>query len=85
MYNKFTTRCNCGGLTSKAYARQHDGKCKSCFTGVIVDKSFPCPDCDGRITAWQKARGYHCDNCTREADPIGYANECRGLYDGPDY
>jgi hypothetical protein len=31
MPNQFTTACRtCHGLTSKAYARAHDGQCKSC-------------------------------------------------------
>lgn len=44
--NKFICKCNvCGGATSKAYARLHQGKCKPCVTGVERDTR---PD-------WQKA------------------------------
>ena len=41
-YQQFTIRCACGNLTSKAFARTHDGKCKACFTGVPREvKSSP--------------------------------------------
>lgn len=33
-YRQFTVRCACGNLTSKAYARAHNGKCKECATGI---------------------------------------------------
>ena len=33
MYNRYLTHCDCGNTTSKAYARQHGGKCKACVTG----------------------------------------------------
>lgn len=84
-YRQFTTRCACGALTSKAYARQHNGKCKSCATGEPRDISqhpLLCPTCKARLrTPYQKAHHYHCDHCTREADPIGYINELRGFND----
>ena len=91
-YQQFTIRCACGNLTSKAYARAHGGKCKACFTGVPSQRNTDliCPDCRQRtLTPYQKARGYHCDNCTREADPEGYRREVMGLnepmYDGNGY
>jgi hypothetical protein len=30
----YLTKCSCGRLTSKAYARKNAGLCKSCVTGV---------------------------------------------------
>lgn len=34
-FSKYLCSCTaCGGKTSKAYARQNGGKCKSCVTGV---------------------------------------------------
>ncbi len=49
--------------------------------------ALECPDCgQPTLTEYQKAHGYHCDNCTREADPIGYYNEVMGHNDyEPDY
>jgi hypothetical protein len=45
-----------------------------------------CPDCGvNYLSAYQIKRRYHCDACTREADPIGWANEQSGMYDGGDY
>lgn len=43
-FKQFTIGCvtpNCGNITSKAYARTHNGKCKSCFTGVPQEKAEP--------------------------------------------
>lgn len=78
-HRRFLTSCDsCGALTSKKYAREHDGRCKLCATGV---GSFTCPDCsEKRLTAYQKQHRYHCDACTRMADPTGYASEVGGLY-----
>lgn len=89
-YKKFCTTCAvCGSTTSKSFARANAGKCKSCVTGVTQDISnhpLLCPDCREHLrTPYQKRNGYHCDACMRQTDPVGYANECRGLYDGPDY
>jgi reverse gyrase len=84
-FQQFCTTCsNCGGSTSKAYARQHDGKCKACASGL--ERSFEyrgpkCPDCGGPISSWKLKQGYHCDECTRATDPIGWANEVRGFND----
>ena len=48
--------------------------------------SFPCPDCaTGRISPWQKKHRYHCDACTREADPVGYLNEVMGYNNDPNW
>ena len=39
-YRQFTTRCACGRLTSKSFARANGGKCKACVTGIPrVEKS----------------------------------------------
>ena len=84
-FSKFQQECStCGALTTKKYAREHDGNCKTCFTGVAPDGP-KCPDCGGPIEAWKLKKHYHCSNCTREADPEGYANEVRGMYDQPSY
>lgn len=79
-FERFCIRCvDCGATTSKAYARAHNGQCKSCVTGVYHGPK--CPDCGGPISSYKLARGYHCDACTKQADPIGWANEVRGLND----
>lgn len=79
MASPYLTKCNtCGGNTSKAYARQHGGQCKKC---ADPDSAAKCPDCGGPISKSDLAKGYHCQVCTREADPVGYANEVRGFYD----
>lgn len=83
-FQQFCVNCSaCGAGTSRKYAKEHDGKCKSCVTGVYSGPK--CPDCGGPIEAWKLAKHYHCSRCTREADPEGYANEVRGMYDQPDY
>ena len=44
-----------------------------------------CPDCgENYLTAYQIKHGYHCDSCTRNADPEGWAHEVR-FGDSPDY
>jgi len=84
-FKRFTVACNkCGNLTSRTYARQHNGQCKSCVTGIsqpkASDRLYVCPDCgERRLTKYQKDHRYHCDQCTKEADPQGYINELRGL------
>jgi reverse gyrase len=82
-FKQYCTRCsNCGGNTSKHYARQHDGKCKLCATGIESPYRGPkCPDCGGPISRYQLAKGYHCDACTRQADPVGYYRETMGYND----
>lgn len=94
-YKRFCVSCsNCGGLTSKKYARAHNGQCKNCAEpkldaqGNVDISNHPllCPDChEHLLTPYQKAHHYHCDHCTRACDPQGYINELRGLNDGPDY
>ncbi len=86
-YKTFCTRCtSCSSLTSKSYARANGGKCKACVSGVpkalpslprdISNHPLLCPTCQERLRSqYQKDRGYHCDSCTREADPMGYARE----------
>jgi len=87
-YQKFCVPCvSCDMLTSKAYARAHEGKCKSCATGVPRDISnhpLLCPTCREHLrTPYQKAKGYKCDSCLREFDrETGYA-EVRNYH--PDY
>lgn len=77
-FKRFCTSCTrCGGNTSKAYARQHEGLCKTCVEPDAPYSGPKCPDCGGPISARQLAKGYHCDACTRATDPIGYYNEVR--------
>ncbi len=84
-WRQYSVKCvDCGRLTSKTYARTHNGACKACSTGEVsvVRKADLCPDCGvGRLTAYQKQHRYHCDSCTRQADPIGYHNEVMGYND----
>lgn len=77
-YRCYTIDCvSCSSLTSRKYAREHEGRCKQCVTGIPTGKL--CPDCGvNRLTAYQAAHRYHCDTCTREADPQGYINEVMG-------
>ena len=76
----FQVRAACGHITSRSYAKAHNQLCKACATGE--ETTYRCPDCgEKRLTAFQKNHGYHCDSCTRNADPVGYANEVRGFYD----
>ena len=68
-------------------ARSHGGKCKACFTGEapkpkdISNHPLLCPTCRERLrTAYQKAHGYHCDSCTKQADPAGHYFETTGHF-----
>lgn len=86
-FNKFLTTCPCGNKTSKTYARAHEGRCKSCVTGLAPAprKDMLCPTCgECELTAYQKAHHYHCDACTREADPEGYRQELLRRVNYPD-
>lgn len=80
--NKFATICTiCNELTSKVYARKHQGQCKACATG-IEKPLLKCPDCGERtLTAYQKTHHYHCDQCTRDTDPEGWHREVMGYND----
>ena len=80
-YSQFQADCVlCGATTTKKFAREHDGKCKTCLTGVDQVRYYRCLDCgELRLTIYQKQHHYHCDTCTRETDPEGYANEVRGM------
>jgi hypothetical protein len=90
-YKQFTVSCTCGQVTSRKYAREHGGKCKACVTGVpkaepkerdISNHPLLCPTCKTNLLSpYQKAHHYHCDSCTREADPMGYYNEVMGRND----
>lgn len=81
----FLTPCACGAKTTKKYAREHGGKCKGCANPDAAYTGPKCPDCGGPISKADLAKGYHCQACTREADPAGYAAEVRGEYDHGDY
>jgi len=92
-FARFCTTCvSCGGATSKTYAKAHDGRCKACVAGTQPDGSVDirnhpmlCPDCrEHLLTPYQKKHGYHCDHCTREADPEGWAREMSTPME-PDY
>ena len=71
-YKQFLTPCSsCGANTSKKYASEHNGNCKTCATGE-VPKERICPDCgEPRLTAYQKRHGYHCDTCTNNVERTG--------------
>jgi len=83
---RFLTTCiSCGRKTNRAYARANGGKCKSCVTGQPVNNCHICPDCgERRLTSYQRAHHYHCDECTKQADPMGYYRELTTPYE-PDY
>lgn len=89
-FRMYCVKCvACNATTSKHYARAHDGKCKACATGVPKTPSqsgyFVCPDCgERRLTRYQKDHGYHCDTCTREADPAGYIRELTAPQEPPE-
>ena len=70
---QYLTRCACGSTTSRKYAREHDGKCKSCATGEPrSERLFVCPDCGERnLTKFQRDHRYHCDTCTRNMETTG--------------
>lgn len=78
-FKTFCCKCvSCGGTTSKSYARANAGQCKVCVTGVArkINPAMLCPTCGEReLTPYQKAHRYHCDSCTKEADPVGYYQE----------
>lgn len=85
-FQRFCTSCvSCGDSTSKSYARQHDGKCKSCVEPDAPYRGPKCPQCGAPISAYKAKNHYVCEDCVRVNDPVGYANEVRGFYDGPDY
>jgi hypothetical protein len=73
MKNPYSVNCReCGGLTNRKYAREHEGKCKTCVTGESQERLFVCPDCgERRLTAYQKQHGYHCDTCTHNVETSG--------------
>jgi hypothetical protein len=89
-FSRFLTPCiSCGRKTNRTYARAHEGKCKECATGEPRKPRayMLCPTCGERELTWyQKTHHYHCDACTRAADPEGWLREVRGLNDyQPDY
>jgi predicted RNA-binding Zn-ribbon protein involved in translation (DUF1610 family) len=84
-FSQYLTSCvACGASTSKKFAREHDGKCKTCVTGVEQPSRYKCPQCGGPSTAYKAAHHYVCESCYRQNDAVGYANEVRGMYDYPD-
>ena len=95
--NPYQCQCvKCYSLTSRSYAKAHDGQCKSCANGGQTIPSIAsrqtrdisnhprlCPDCrEHLLSEYQFKRGYHCDFCTREADPIGAYREMTEPYQG---
>lgn len=79
-FSRFQIMCECGAVTTKKYAREHDGKCKACFTGIEQSYHGPkCPQCGGPSTAYKKAHHYVCESCVEQNDPVGYMNEVRGI------
>lgn len=92
-FKQFCVKCvTCLNTTSKAYARAHNGQCKACATGEptkskdISKHPLLCPDCkEHLLTSYQKAHHYHCDSCTRNADPVGYYKELTTPYEPSDY
>lgn len=82
-YSQYLVPCAaCGGNTSRKYAREHDGKCKTCVTGVEPPCRGPkCPQCGAPISEYKARHHYVCEACVKQNDPLGYANEIRGLYD----
>ncbi len=82
-YSQYQANCSsCNALTTKKYAREHGGQCKTCVTGVDQSRGLKCPTCgEYTLTAYQQAHKYHCDACTRNADPQGYYNEVMGYND----
>lgn len=58
-YKTFCAPCVCcGSLTSKAYARTHEGKCKACATGIAPVSSEPkgkCGQCGATVTLKHEA------------------------------
>lgn len=93
-FKKYCTPCaECGATTSKSFARTHNGRCKACATSPTGEDGQPdisnhpllCPTCRERLrTQYQKRHGYHCDACTRAADPEGWAREMRTPQEPPD-
>lgn len=85
-YKQFCVKCTgCQGITSRAYARAHNGLCKTCVTGEPkkANPRYTCPDChrENALTEYQVKNRYHCDACTRKTDPQGYYNEVMGHND----
>jgi predicted amidophosphoribosyltransferase len=79
----FLTSCvSCHGTTSKSYARKHEGKCKTCVTGIEPKYHGPtCPQCGAPISAYKAQHHYVCESCVKNNDPVGWANEVRGFND----
>jgi len=81
-YSMYLTACSsCGANTSKKYAREHEGKCKECATGEVSNRGPKCPQCGAPISTYKARHHYVCEGCYRVNDPVGYANEVRGLND----
>ena len=69
----YLTKCSgCNRTTSKSYALKNEGKCKACVTGFSQTRYYRCPDCfQMNLTSYQRAHGYHCDQCTRNMEQTG--------------
>lgn len=81
-YKRFTVACVvCHALTSKTYARAHEGKCKSCATGVAPTPKYKCKQCGAGISKFKHDHHYVCESCYRNNDPEGYRREVMGLND----
>ena len=80
-YAQYQENCKqCGSVTTKKYAREHDGKCKFCVTGKETPYRGPkCPQCGAPISNYKAAHHYVCESCVRQNDPVGWANEVRGF------
>jgi len=85
IYQKYIVPCVlCQRFTSKAYAYKHNGQCKACVTGVEPKPKYTCRQCGSGISKFKHDHHYVCEECYKQNDPIGYANEVRGFYDEPD-
>lgn len=71
--SSFLTKCVCcNATTSRSYARNHAGQCKSCVTGIDQTTYYLCKDCgEKRLTKYQRDHGYHCDTCTHNVETTG--------------
>ncbi len=96
-FQRFCTHCiACDGVTSKAYARTHEGKCKACFTGVLPPErqlsggrceDYPCcghapGECP--MTDGNGDLRYRCARCGKVLPPHAHSSLCarceRGMY-----
>lgn len=63
-------------VATRTLRMRHEQALMDAATGITRDGAYQCPDCgQWTLTAFQRRRGYHCDACTREADPLGWARD----------